>query len=80
MELPNKAGALADFAAKLAKNGVNIDAACGTVPKGARKSDLKLITSEPWFGMARISTRAKWCSLRSARGSMLKKYLTQPAL
>jgi hypothetical protein len=33
VELPNRVGALADFTAKLAKNGVNIDAACGTVPK-----------------------------------------------
>ena len=47
VELPNKAGALADFAAKLAKNGVNIDAAYGTVPKGARKSGLLLATSKP---------------------------------
>ena len=47
VELPNKAGALADFAAKLAKNGVNIDAAYGTVPKGARKSVLLLATSKP---------------------------------
>ena len=47
VELPNKTGALADFAAKLAKNGVNIDAAYGTVPKGARKSVLLLATSKP---------------------------------
>ena len=46
VELPNRAGALADFAAKLAKNGVNIDAAYGTVPKGARKSVLLLATSK----------------------------------
>jgi len=46
VELPNKVGALADFTAKLAKNGVNIDAACGTVPKGARKSVLFLATSK----------------------------------
>ena len=47
VELPNKVGALADFTAKLAKNGVNIDAAWSTVPKGARKSVLLLATSKP---------------------------------
>ena len=47
VELPNKAGALADFATKLAKTGVNIDAAYGTVPKGVRKSVLFLATSKP---------------------------------
>ena len=47
VELPNKAGALADFATKLAKTGLNIDAAYGTVPKGARKSVLFLATSKP---------------------------------
>jgi len=47
VELPNKAGALADFTAKLAKNGVNIDTAWSTVPKGARKSVLLLATSKP---------------------------------
>jgi hypothetical protein len=46
VELPNKVGALADFTAKLAKNGVNIDAAWSTVPKGARKSVLLLATSK----------------------------------
>jgi len=38
-------------------------------------SDLKLITSEPWFGMARISTRAKWRSSLSAWRSVEKKVL-----
>ena len=47
VELPNKTGALPDFTAKLAKNGVNIDAAYGTVPKGARKSVLLVATSKP---------------------------------
>ena len=46
VELPNKFGALAGFTAKLAKNGVNIDAAYGSVPKGARKSVLFLATSK----------------------------------
>jgi hypothetical protein len=50
VELPNKAGALADFAAKLAKKGMNIDAAYGTVPKGAKKSVLFLATSKPAGG------------------------------
>jgi hypothetical protein len=36
-------------------------------------SALKLITSEPWFGMARISTRAKWRSSLSAWRSVEKK-------
>ena len=43
-------------------------------------SDLKLITSEPWFGMALISTRAKWRSSPSGWSRVGKKYLTQPAL
>jgi len=50
VELPNKAGALADFAAKLAKTGVNIDTVYGTVTKGARKSVLLLATSKPGGG------------------------------
>src|SRR5215472_10554355 len=50
VELPNKAGALADFAAKLAKNGLNIDTAYGILPKGARKSVLLLATSKPGGG------------------------------
>ena len=44
-ELPNKSGALAEFTAKLAKKGMNIDAAYGTVPKGAKKSVLFFATS-----------------------------------
>ena len=50
VELPNKVGALTDFAAKLAKNGVNIDTAYGTLPKGARKSVLLFATSKPVGG------------------------------
>ena len=50
VELPNKAGVLADFAAKLAKNGINIDTAYGTVLKSARKSVLLLATSKPVRG------------------------------
>jgi hypothetical protein len=46
VELPNKPGALADFAAKLAKKGMNIDAAYGSVHKGAKKSVLYFATSK----------------------------------
>jgi hypothetical protein len=46
IELPNKPGALADFTARLAKRGMNIDAAYGTTPKGARKSVLYFATSK----------------------------------
>ena len=38
-------------------------------------SDLKLITSEPWFGIALISTRAKWRSSLSACRSVEKNVL-----
>ena len=40
VELPNKSGALAEFTARLAKRGINIDAVYGTVLKGAKKSVL----------------------------------------
>jgi hypothetical protein len=50
VELPNKAGALAEFTAKLAKKGVNIDAAYGTVHKGAKKSVLFFATSKQTGG------------------------------
>jgi len=43
--LPNKRGALAEYAAKLSKKGINIDAVYGTVPKGSRKSVLFFSTS-----------------------------------
>jgi hypothetical protein len=46
VELPNKPGALAEFAATLAKKDMNIDAAYGSVPKGARKSVLYFATSK----------------------------------
>jgi hypothetical protein len=46
VELPNKPGALAEYTAKLAKKGVNIDAAYGTVLKGAKKSVLFFATSK----------------------------------
>ena len=36
-ELNNKPGALAEVAGKLAKKGINIDAAYATMPKGARR-------------------------------------------
>ena len=45
VELPNKPGALAEYAAKLAKKGINIDAAYGSVPKGEKKSVLFFSTS-----------------------------------
>jgi hypothetical protein len=46
VELPNKSGALAEFTARLAKRGMNIDAVYGTVPKGAKKSVLLFATSK----------------------------------
>ncbi len=45
VELENKPGALAEFAAKLAKKGINIDSAYVTVPKGTKKAVLLLATS-----------------------------------
>jgi hypothetical protein len=45
VELENKPGALAEFATKLAKKGINIDSAYVTVPKGAEKAVLLLATS-----------------------------------
>jgi hypothetical protein len=45
VELEHKPGALAEFAAKLAKKGINIDSAYVTVPKGAKKAVLLLATS-----------------------------------
>jgi hypothetical protein len=45
-----------------------------------RNADLKLITSEPTVGKAKLSTRAKWRSVLSACRSALKKTLTAPAL
>jgi hypothetical protein len=44
-QLSNKPGALAEYAAKLAKKGINIDAAYGSVPKGSKKSVLFFSTS-----------------------------------
>ena len=46
VELPNKSGALAEFTARLAKRGINIDAVYGTVLKGAKKSVLFFATSK----------------------------------
>jgi hypothetical protein len=45
-----------------------------------RNADLKLITSEPTVGKAKLSPRAKWRSVLSACRSALKKTLTAPAL
>ena len=39
-------GSTCEFTAKLAKKGINIDAAYGTVPKGAKKSVLYFATSK----------------------------------
>ena len=46
VELPNKSGALAEFTARLAKRGINIDAVYGTVLKGAKKSVPSFATSK----------------------------------
>ena len=45
-ELANKPGALAELTGKLAKKGVNIDAAYATMPKGAKKAVIVLATSQ----------------------------------
>lgn len=45
VELENTPGALAEFAGKLAKKGINIDSAYVTAPKGAEKVVLLLATS-----------------------------------
>ena len=45
-ELNNKPGALAEAAGKLAKKGINIDAAYATMPKGAKKAVLLVATSQ----------------------------------
>jgi hypothetical protein len=46
LELNNKPGALAEVAGKLAKKGINIDAAYATMPKGAKKAVLLVATSQ----------------------------------
>jgi hypothetical protein len=45
-ELNNKPGVLAEVAGKLAKKGINIDAAYATMPKGAKKAVLLVATSQ----------------------------------
>jgi hypothetical protein len=45
-ELNNKPGVLAEVAGKLAKKGINIDSAYGSMPKGARKGVLLVATSQ----------------------------------
>jgi hypothetical protein len=47
IELPNKPGALAQLAGRLAKKGINIDCAYATMPKGAKKAVVVLELSEP---------------------------------
>jgi hypothetical protein len=44
--MPNKPGALAQLAARLAKKGINIDCAYATVHKGAKKAVIVLGTSK----------------------------------
>jgi len=46
VELPNESGALAEFTARLAKRGINIDAVYGTVLRGAKRSVLFFATSK----------------------------------
>jgi hypothetical protein len=45
-ELANKPGALADLTEKLAKNGINIDSAYASMPKGAKKAVIVIATSQ----------------------------------
>ena len=47
IELPNKPGALAELAGRLAKKGINIDCAYATMPKGAKKAVVVLAASKP---------------------------------
>ena len=49
-ELNNKPGALAEVTGKLAKKGINIDAAYATMPKGAKKAVLLVATSQQQSG------------------------------
>ena len=49
-ELNNKPGVLAEVAGKLAKKGINIDAAYATMPKGAKKAVLLVATSQQQSG------------------------------
>jgi len=53
-ELSNKPGALAEYAATLAKKGINIDAAYGTVHKGSKKSVLFFSTSRRAGGHSKV--------------------------
>ncbi len=46
VELPNKPGALAELAGRLAKKGINIDSAYATMPKGAKKAVVVLGASK----------------------------------
>lgn len=47
VDLPNRPGALAEVAGRLAKKGINIDAAYATAPRVAKKAMLVLTTSGP---------------------------------
>ena len=46
IELPNKPGALAQLAGRLAKKGINIDCVYATMPKGAKKAVVVLAVSK----------------------------------
>jgi hypothetical protein len=45
-ELANKPGALAQLAGRMAKQGINIDCAYATMPRGAKKAVVLLATSK----------------------------------
>jgi hypothetical protein len=46
IELPNKPGALAELAGRLAKKGINIDSVYATMPKSAKKAVVVLAVSK----------------------------------
>jgi hypothetical protein len=49
-KLKNKPGALAKVTGKLAKKGINIKSAYATMPKGAKKAVLLVVTSQKSTG------------------------------
>jgi len=50
LKLKNKPGALAKVTGKLAKKGINIKSAYATMPKGAKKAVLLVVTSQKSTG------------------------------
>ena len=46
VELPNKPGALGNFAGKLAAKGINVDCGYATTAKGSRKAGILLAVSD----------------------------------